>query len=167
MKGIEDRVKAIVIPSGGTIGEDLERTKRAIQYNKENGLNLPYMISGIGPDTYLALQGENPDRELDFHKELYEYMMSNTEGVFGLDVLSVNSVGNILNTFPEGTSGTYLMVSYPLHLMKLKLILRAAQKRGRVSKDVRIKPVLTRQSLRQFLYGIASMIKGMKDLKKI
>lgn len=169
MKGIECRVEAIVIPSGGSVGEDLQRAERAIQYNRENSLNTPYIISGVGPDINIALGPEMPDRKLDFHRELYEYMMDNTDGIIGVDIRSVDSIGNILNTFPEGTSGTYLMVSYPLHLMRLKLIAKMAQKRGKISRNVKIKSIPTEQSCMQVIYETIRIImgKGIKDLKRI
>jgi len=164
---IEDRVRAIVIPSG-SVRDDLERAKRAIQYNKENKLYVPYIISGIGPDTNIALGYETSDKEeLDFHRELYGYMMKNTQGVIGLDVLSVNSIQNILNTFPEGTTGTYAIVSYPLHLKRFRKIFQKAREKGRISDKVKIKYVPTKQSLKQVLYEIIPAIRRRKAINNI
>ena len=156
-KSIDGKIKAIVIPTAGSVEEDLERARRAIQYSKENGLNVPYIISGIGPDTNVALGYQKSDKtELDFHEELHEYIMNNTNGFVGMDILSVNSIQNVLNTFPEGTSGTYAIVSYPSHLKRFEKIMKKARERGKISKDVEIAFVPTSQSLKQILYEVIS-----------
>ena len=160
-KSIDGKIKAIVIPTTGRAEEDLERARMAIQYSKEKGLSVPYIISGIGTDTNVALGYQKSDKtKLDFHEELHEYIMNNTSGFVGMDILSVNSIQNVLNTFPEGTSGTYAMVSYPSHLKRFERIIKKAREKGKISKDVEIVFVPTSQSLRQILYEIISAARG-------
>lgn len=167
-KSIDDKIKAIVVPTAGSAKEDLERIERAIRYNKENELNVPYIISGIGPDTNIALGYLKSDKDiLDFHPELYKYIMNNISGFIGMDILSLNSVQNILNTFPEGVSGTYAIVSYPMHLKRFERIIKRAQEKGKISKDVKIEFVPTSQSLKKVLYETLSIFKRRRDLNKI
>ena len=127
MINIEDKVKAIVIPSGNPQW-NRKRMETAIEVNEKMGLNVPYIISGIGPDMNDVLFGDSNGKVHDFHQDLYDYMMQNTEGVIGMDILSTSSVGNILNTFPPSVSGRYMIVSYPLHLKRFKRIVEKAKK---------------------------------------
>jgi hypothetical protein len=166
---LESEVKAIVIPSGNA-KEDLRRAKRAINYNERSGLNVPYIISGVGPDINLALGYVNPkERALDFHPELYRYVLENTDGIVGLDILSVDSIGNILNTFPRETSGTYLLVSSPLHLKRFKKIIRTAKEKGKISRDLRIRGIPTWQPFGQIFYELVRIATGKtkRALKEI
>lgn len=170
MVNIEQKVKAIVIPTGGKVQEDLQRAKRAINYNERMGLNAPYVVSGIGPDINIAL-GHLPyeERELDFHPELYDFMIENTNGIFGLDSLSVNSVQNILNTFGEDVEGVYMLVSYPLHLKRFKRIINRAKENGKISQDVEIIGIPTKQSVKHIFHEIKRIVTGKtnRDLEKI
>ncbi|MEX0920140.1 MAG: hypothetical protein WDZ69_00985 [Candidatus Pacearchaeota archaeon] len=163
MEDIEKKLNGIVIPSGNKL-EDIERAKTAIEFNKRNSSNVPYIISGIGPDINEALfNGRQDKNSLDFHWELYDYIMKNTEGIAGLDIRSLNSEQNILNTFPEETSGRYALVSYPLHLRRFKGIVDKYKSEGEISKDLEIEYVPTRKtsSLNQIIY------EGARFLKKI
>jgi len=158
---------AIVIPSEGSVEEDLERAKRAIRRNErykiENSRYLPYIISGVGPDMnkalgYVALSEEETLKNLDFHRKLYDYMIENTEGFIGMDIQSTDSRGNILNTFPEGVEGTHALVSYHLHLTIFRRIIEDAQRKGEMSSEVEFEFVPTDQSPRQFVYGILALV---------
>ena len=160
MARIEDGLDAIVVPSGGSVEEDLQRARRAIrrndEYERKTGSRVPYIISGVGPDMNKVLE-EGAD--LDFHGELYGYMVDNTKEFIGMDIRSRDSVGNVLNTFPKGTSGTYEIVSYPWHLLRFKLIEKVAKLKGRIPKDVKIDYVPTGQSRKQKIRGLASLAK--------
>ena len=129
VKTIEN-IKALVIPSG-SVKDDINRAKAAINYAKENDLNVPYLISGLGLDTSIALGCEENknNRELDFHEGLYKFIMENVEGVIGIDTKSVNSIENILYTFQKETTGKYVIFSYPLHLERFKKIVSKAKER--------------------------------------
>lgn len=153
-------LEAIVIPSGSSGEENLERARTAIKHNNKMGLDVPYIISGTG-DINAALYGNRIDKGSDFHRNLYEFMMKNTEGVIGMDVLSKNSEGNILNTFPREVSGRYALVSYPLHLLRMKLIVERARARGQISPYLSIEYVPTKQSKRQIIYGILALVKEL------
>lgn len=160
MKGLEDKIEAIVIPSGNP-ELNLARMKTAIRFNEERRLNAPYIISGIGPDINYALAGNPENRELDFHPDLYDYMMKNTEGVIGMDVNSLDSEGNIRNTFPLGTTGKYAIVSYPLHLKRFKRILKKAKKEGKVSQDLELTYVPTGKTTpREIMYEVPRALLG-------
>lgn len=161
MSRIEDRVKAIVIPSGNP-ELNMQRMQTAIRVNGERELNAPYIVSGIGPDMNAALF-ENPEgRGLDFHRDMYEYMMRNTQGIMGVDILSIDSVGNILNTFPPNLSGRYVIVSYPIHLRRFKRIVKKAKKEGKVSQNLELEYVPTSRfsSPKQITYEIARTVLG-------
>ena len=167
MTNIEDKVKAIVIPSGNPEW-NRERMKTAIEVNEKSGLNVPYIISGIGPDMNDVLFGDSNGKVHDFHQDLYDYMMQNTEGVIGMDILSTSSVGNILNTFPPSVSGRYMIVSYPLHLKRFKRIVEKAKKEGKVSQDLDLEYIPTSRfsSPKQIFYETArTIIKSLQGLR--
>lgn len=167
---------AIVIPTG-THKQDLERVRKALEVG---GNAARYVVSGIGPDTDKALvdddgriQRYNPSKQLDFHHELWDYLMRRYDNgtwkkgvnVLGLDTLSLTSRENLMYAFPEGTSGTYGLVSYPLHLWRFKLWERKLKKKGLMSKEVQIEHIPTkpflRQSPREFLYGTIALAKDL------
>lgn len=168
MGTIDNKTKALVIPSGG-IKEDLERAQAAINYSKENNLEIPYIISGVGPDINIALgYDENKtNKKVDFHKELYDFMMNNTKGIIGVDIRSVNSVENILYSFPKGTNGKYAIFSYPLHLKRFEKIISKAKEKDKISKDLEIIYIPTKQNLKQIIYEKLFAKKRKKGLEKI
>ena len=51
MTNLDNKIKAIVIPTGGSPEEDLERALKAMEYNEKNRIHAPYLISGLGPDS--------------------------------------------------------------------------------------------------------------------
>ena len=155
-------IEAIVIPTGRGAKEDLERARRAMDYCREKGLPMRYLISGLGPDSDRVISQGESSLGLDFHQELYDFMLKNCKGIFGWDTNSTDSAGNIKNSFPDGVSGEYAIVSYPLHLARLKRIFKRAVERGEASKDVSLIYVPTGQSLRQTVYGAMSLIKDFR-----
>lgn len=160
-------LKAIVIPSGNPELHK-KRVETAIRFKRKHGLDVPYIISGLGPGTNISLGHESSGKtDLVFHKDLYDFVMEETgpDGIFGVDILSIDSVGNILNTFPLEVSGKYGIVSGPSHLDRFKEILEEAQKEGKVSKDLELVYIPTEQTLREGMYGNLAMVKQRLGLK--
>lgn len=135
---------------------------------------VPYIISGMGPDTNKAIldskgnyktPGDSDD--LDFHYKLWGYLEQKYDskeiGIFGVDINSMNSKQNLLETFPEDQEGKYVIVSYPLHLARFKLLERKFRRRKQLSDKLELHYVPTkswrRQSLREWIYGIAALVK--------
>ncbi|MBU2616205.1 MAG: YdcF family protein [Nanoarchaeota archaeon] len=157
-------VQAIVIPSGN-LKWNLERMLTAIKINEERKLDAPYIISGIGRDLNKIpeiKQGARIERRegLEVHYDLWNYMMQNTKGMIGIEGISTNSRENILNTFPKGTKGRYILVSYPLHLKRFEKIVERAKKRGEISKNLEIEyaPTGSVSSPSQILYETARSV---------
>ena len=158
MKNLE--YKAIIIPTCNDF-ENIERAKAAIKFSKENNLPKRCVISGLGPDTNIALgYDKNPGKDkLDFHKSMYDYLMSETDWMIGADIRSVNSIENILEVFPKGIEGKYALVSYPLHLMRFKKIVKDAKKAGKISDSVEIVYVPTKQHMHWAIHEVLSNVK--------
>ncbi|MFH1503035.1 MAG: hypothetical protein ABIE36_00050 [Candidatus Diapherotrites archaeon] len=150
MRNIEEKIKGSVIPTADEI-EDIVRAKKAIEYNKKNNLNIPYILSGLGPDTNKFLEGDF-NGEINFHKELYEYMMNNTKEIFGVDINALDTVGNILQTFPSEQEGKYLFFSYPLHNLRTRLIEKDLKREKAISENLKIIYVNTTKNLFKNLF---------------
>ena len=159
MKNLEN-IKAIIIPTCNNV-ENIERAKTAIDYVTKYNLPKKGVISGLGPSTTIALgYDKNPGKEkINFHKNLYDYMMNETDWTLGIDHRSLNSIENILEVFPEGMTGTYALVSFPLHLRRFKKIIKDAKKANKISNDIDVVYVPTKQRLRWFPYEILSNLK--------
>ena len=156
---IESRVKGIVIPSGNP-KLNLDRMQTAIEINERRRLNAPYILSGTGRDINAVLYGTEAHHGLEFHKDMWDYMIRNTEGIIGIDMLSIDSEGNILNTFPPEISGKYIVVSYPIHLRRLKKIVEQAKKEGKVSPSLEIEYIPTKTPPEQIFYEGARVALG-------
>ena len=156
MRKLEEEIKAIIIPSGSD-RQDLIRIQKAREYFNKKNLLERYIIAGLGPDTNKVLEN-GYDKKLDFHKTLYDYMMSETKGIFGADPFSMNSVENILNAFPKGTKGKYGLVSYPLHLKRFKKIVEKLQKEDKISQEIKIEYIPTEQSIKEVFYELLHSI---------
>ena len=172
---MKDKIKAIVIPSAGIESENIKRVKTAIEYNQKNNLDVPYIFSGLGPDTNFALGYSilKEERELDFHSEPYDYLMNETKEFFGIDIKSVNSIENILNTFPKGngafpkdTNGKYIIMSYKGHLKRFKEIFEILKEKNKISQDVELEYIPVKESINEFLYHMIYEIVARKKLKK-
>ncbi len=166
-----DNIKALVIPTGGNAKEDLERAHAAIHYARENNLDVPYLISGLGPDTNIALNyDENKtNKNLDFHEELYNFMMKNTDEFIGVDINSTNSIENVLFTFPKGTAGKYPFFTYDSHGRKFKILEKYLKEKGEISEDLELIHISTgKGSPFQKVYGNLALmyLKGSIDSKK-
>jgi|GEM_PF-5634325 hypothetical protein len=159
LKNLED-IKAIVIPTG-SLEEDIRRSKTAIDFVNKNNLPKRCIIAGLGPDTNIALgyDKNKNDHKLDFHKDMYDYLMKNTDWTIGVDVRSLNSIENILETFPKGTEGKYAIVSYPLHIKRIKTIVKDAKRAGKISKNLEFVYIPTKQDLRWVPYEVLSNLK--------
>jgi len=66
MEKLENTLKAIIIPSGNEM-QDLVRAKKAREHSENTQELERYIVAG-----------------LDFHKNLYNYLMQETKTVFGL-----------------------------------------------------------------------------------
>jgi hypothetical protein len=158
------QLDVIVIPTG-TSEEDLDRVDVALNHGSSK---THYIVSGLGPDTNLALErqrkGESTD-ELDFHRGLWNYLKHKYEqgeiGIFGVDTSSLNSKENLVNTFPSDTSGKYGIVSYPLHLVRFRILENRLKSEGHLSQDLTLEGISTPQSLRQLCYGILALGKEL------
>lgn len=159
MKNLED-IKAIVIPTCNYF-ENPRRARTAIKFVNKYNLPKKCVIAGSGLDTNIALGYEkNPGKEkLDFHKDMYDILMDETDWIVGMDICSLNSIENILEVFPKGVKGKYALVSYPLHLMRFRKIIKDAKKSGKISEDINIKYVSTKQHIKWIPYEILSNIK--------
>jgi hypothetical protein len=160
MKNLEGNIKATIIPTCDYF-ENIARAKTAIKCTKQSNIPKRCIIAGAGPDTNIALGHEtNPDNhKLDFHRDMYDYLMKETDWMIGVDILSLNSIENILEVFPKGTEGKYELVSYPLHLMRFKKIIKDAKKAGKISENLEIVYRPTKQRLGWIPYEILSNIK--------
>jgi len=157
---LENKIKAIIIPSCNDF-EDINRAKTAIEYSEKNNLPKKCVVAGLGPDTNMALgYDKNPGKEnFDYHKKLHDYLTNNTDWMVGADCFSLNSVENILNVFPKGIEGKFAIVSYPLHLKRFKKIINDAKKSDKISQDVEIEFVPTKQESKWFFYEFIANLK--------
>ena len=110
-----DSLEIVVIPSGPNSRTDLERARAALKLADQP--NAKYVVSGIGPDLWIALRYLHPKRQeaidldewkiglagLDVHPELWNYILDNTsEGeIFCIDTDSKDTVGNVLNSIGD------------------------------------------------------------------
>lgn len=142
--------KRIIVPTGGNLKHNLERAKTAFDFGRENS---KYMISGGDepPDwiiqDYLLLHGVSPTN-------------------IGIDYDSKNSKENLLNCL-RGQKGLFYNVSYPMHLERFELSLEELQRKGKLSKDVDLFRVETKQSVGDFFYGCLGEIKDVYHLDKL
>ncbi len=167
MKNLEN-IKAIIVPTCDYI-ENPTRARTAIEFVNKNNLPKKAIIAGLGPDTNLALgYDNNPDNHnIVFHKNMYDCLMNETDWMIGIDIRSLNSVENILEVFPDKIEGKYALVSYPLHLMRFKKIERDAKRAGKISENLEIVYVPTKQRLVWIPYEILSNLKyHLKGKKK-
>jgi hypothetical protein len=147
MVNLENEIKAIIIPTCDYF-ENINRAKTAIEFSKKNNLPKKCVIAGLGPDKNLKLG-----------YDMYNYLMNETDWMIGIENSSANSIENILNVFPNDTEGKYALVSYPLHLMRFKKIIKDAKKYGKIPKDIDIVYVPTKQNIGWVIYEILSNIK--------
>ena len=150
MKKLENLtdIKPPIIPTCNPF-ENRQRADAAIKFVEKYNLPKKCIISGLGP-------GKG---ELDFkHKDLYNYMMEKGF-LICLEDTSLNSIENILESFRDGIEGEFPIPSYPLHLMRFKRIVKDAKKAGKISKNVDIIPIPTKQYMRWIPHEIMSNVK--------
>lgn len=159
MKNLED-IKATIIPTCDYY-ENPIRARTAIKFVNEHNLPKKCVIAGLGPDTSIALGCEkNSGKEkLNFHRDMYDIIMNETDWMIGVDTHSLNSIENILEVFPNGMKGKYALVSFPLHLMRFKKIIKDAKESGRISKEIEVFYVPTKQHPGWIIYEVLSNIK--------
>jgi hypothetical protein len=161
-------IKAIIIPTCNDF-ENIKRANAAIKFVKENNLPKRCIIAGLGPDTNIAngFGNYSKKKEFNFHKELYNYLINNTDWMIGAEINSLNSIENILYSFPENTEGKYALVSFPLHLKRFKKIINDAKTSGKISKNLEIVCVPTSQNTKWIPHEILSNLKyHIKGKKK-
>ncbi len=111
---MEKRIETIVIPSGGSAKEDLERLGEGLTHGKSlQNTEVHYLISGIGPDLEKAIYEEHGKKEnhkvlsekekYDVHRTLWNTALEKVDGIFGIDCLSRTSEENLLYSFPSGS----------------------------------------------------------------
>ncbi len=164
MANLENEIKSIVIPTCDSFdfanSEDFNRASTAIKFAKENNLPKRCIIVGAGQNSDFSLGYKNQEKaKIDFHKELYNYLKENTDWMIGIDTKSVNSIENILYTFPREIQGKYALVSFPLHIKRFKKIIKDAKKAGKVSENLEIVYVPTSQNPKWFFYEVLSNLK--------
>ncbi len=175
----------IVVPSGNA-RQDAERAKAAESINTDN---VPYILSGVGPDLnearfdgkgymvdsigYPVWFEDKPyvvdGKTLDVHSGLWNYFvekhLKDEIKFFGVDTASRTSRQNLMNSFPVGQEGTYIVRSYPLHDLKFMVQEWKLKRRGLMSKDVKIKYVPTKtwgeQTAEEWLHGTISLVKAL------
>ncbi len=164
MKNLEE-IKAIVIPTCDSFdahkSEDFNRANTAIDFVNKYHLPRRCIIAGLGTDAnaserYKVNSGKD---KLDFHKDLYNYLLENTDWKIGVDINSLNSIENILQVFPKEIEGRYALVSFPLHLKRFEKIVGDAKKAGLVSKNLEVINVPTPQNPKWIFYELLSNIK--------
>lgn len=153
-------IESTIVPSCDGI-ESIERAKTAIDFVNKYNLPKKGVISGLGPDTTIALgYDKNPGKEkLVFHKGLYDYMMNKTDWMIGIDHRSLNSIENILEVFPKGMTGIHALVSYPLQLKRFQKIIEDAKNSDKISKDINVIYVPTKQRPKWLLYELGANLK--------
>ncbi|MEK6832462.1 MAG: ElyC/SanA/YdcF family protein [Nanoarchaeota archaeon] len=156
MKSLED-IKAIIIPTCDDV-ENIERAKTAIEFSKKHNLPKRCVVAGFGPDMNIALENPGKDK-LNYHEGLQNYLIHKTDWMICSDIRSLNSIENILEVFPKGIEGKYALVSYPLHLMRFKRIIKDAKKAGKISEDIEIVYIPTKQHPKWIVHEVLSNIK--------
>lgn len=169
------KLTALVVPSGNSSRQDLERLWAVGRHNPGN--TLPYVLSGVGPDLNRARfdnKGYISDAEgLDVHADLYDNLVRRFHEAadeakyrpFGVDIQSTTSRENLMCSFPPGQQGAYIMGSYPLHNLKFKLQEWKLKRRGLMSKDVKIEYISTKswreQTGEEWFHGVFSLMKAL------
>lgn len=163
---MKSNIETIVIPTGNYEADQI-RFASAVEYGQNlisQGKNVRYLISGIGPDLNEALHTKDTSsrayeigeqrpiygsEDLDIHRGLWNLAILREllPKPFGIDTLSLNSLDNILNSFPEGTTGSYTIVSRKGHNIKFKSIEKWARKKGLLSSDLRLSYLDTNENI--------------------
>ncbi len=167
MVKLEDlsNIKAIIIPSCDSFdslkSEDLNRANTAMKFVEENNLPKRCIIAGLGHEKSITLGYEFKSRKnkIGFHRNLYNYLAKNTDWMIGVETNSLNSIENMLYTFPENTEGKYAIVSFPLHLKRFQKIINDAKNAGKISENLKIIGVPTTQHPKWIFYEILSNLK--------
>jgi hypothetical protein len=187
------KLETIVVPTAGNFKQDIQRWNAAVaigeQMEKE-GKEVRYIISGIGPEINKALNADGrrwnkyfaPIKnyvQMDIHPDLWntamEYAKSHQKkgkpSVIGLDIRSTNSIQNLVNTFPKGTEGSYVIVSRKWHNARFRMIEEWARGREYFSDKLKISYVnTTGYSFKEMIYDAVSFVKtflfGRKELTR-
>ena len=155
-KGLE----AIVVPTGGIITENIERADEAGK-NYDKDKNQYYVISGELEDKTLKNSGRT-----DIYRELRKYGIKPSQMI--VEGKSSDSLENVMYTLKRLKKDTkeISFVSYPLHLKKFKYIMSKAKEECLAPKNLKVKYLPTKQSAKEFIYGILALMKEKYRLRK-
>ncbi len=138
----------LIIPTG----DDLDQMKRAKRAAQEKANH--YIISGLESQENVLAWEELRKANIDPMKVISENKSTDTlENV-------MNSIKKMEN--PESIG----IVSYPEHLKRYEMIIEKAKEEGKIQKDVEMKYIPVRQSLRETVYGILANVKEKVRLRK-
>lgn len=170
MENLES-LAGVIVHTGRSDEIDSKRLYAALNYKP--GVNL--LITGLGPDANRVVfpwgqykPGIGGPEAYDFHFKLWnEVVDKHKEGKIGyvcVDINSVNSKQNLMNTFPLRANGTYAIFSDPLHLLRMRFLKGALQITGRMSKEINLLYVPIKKisdlSLKEIGYEVVALIKA-------
>jgi hypothetical protein len=163
----EDHAPYIIAGIGRDTNAYLEAVKKVLSNLGKSMDFCPQLGSDI--DTYLEISKEIPSdltKDMDFHSQLWNYFVNKfkeEKRIFGVDINSLNSRQNLINTFPPGLDGRYAIVSYPLHLWGFKVLEKKLKLTGKISRVVKIEYIPSKPFFKQtpleIIYGTAALIK--------
>lgn len=161
-------LEAIVIPTGEK-SENNERARVGLDYYSKKG----------NPENYFIITGgrygmRDPKRE-EIYKELRGagYTGKTGEGPeikpsqMIVESHSRDTLDNVIYSLKKLRPGTRQIdfVSYPLHLSRIKLIMKKAKKEGLAPDWLKVKYVPTSQNVFEFFYGIIGLIEERYRLR--
>lgn len=153
---------AIIIPTGGSKEEDLERAKKG---KKEKAKY--YVLSGDG--------GSNPLPESSW-KTIYDELRrcSIKPSQMKVEGKSTNTLENAIFSLKKLQGMKDIgIVSYPKHLERFKLIINKLREEKYLTKDMKITYIPTEETIKQKIYGHLALLKeryrlrnGIKESEK-
>lgn len=164
---------AIIVPTSGEPEEDLERARRALEEETDY-----YLISGhlnkgepIGKQSSATIY-----RGLRETEEMRKYGVNPKVKASKIHIegKSRDTLENALYSFSKLKGKKVVgIVSYPLHLKRFKEIIDKAKEENRISKDIKIVYLPTKETFNEKLYGILGLVKekyrlrhGIKEAQK-
>jgi len=168
-------LEAIVIPAGKK-EENKTRAKRGRDYY--NNDEQYFIISGG--------RGDEPLRESDMAEIYNELREAEKLRIYGkkpkikpsqivVEGRSADTLENVLYSLQKlkSNTGEITFVSYPLHLRKMRMIMKKAREEGLVPGGLKERYVPTSQNISEFIYGVLALAKekyrlrnGIKEAQK-
>jgi len=147
---------AIIIPTGGETKEDIERASRA---GKEK-IKVKYFIISGG-------RGANPlpeSERANIYRELRRHGIKPSQ--IKIEGKSSDTLENVIYSLKKFKDFKKIgIVSYPQHLNRFEYIINKAKEEGIINKDVEIEKIPTKQTAKQFIYGILGNVKERYRLR--